>query len=546
MGAEIVRRYLTAPRHRSPISLAPAPFPERIAGFTPFLPLRTLASDHRYPHTRFPRASALTLILLAFLLMLLPDPGLPAHAQKRKPRAAAKSGKSAPAKKKPGARSIPKSAPKPKKIIVPLAEQIRPDSTYAEDLADGIAHRWITTTSRQTVNVVTIDLKKGARLRSYKALGRCDGLQNARDIGEMAAGEIQDTVVAATNASFWRAGSNTPIGATITGGEIVEMPGYKRWSSLMIHDDGSASIDRIELRGELFWKQRHFTIGGVNRRGDVDGVVVYNRFYGDSIPRGSRKSDSAIIAEAVANKVGADVGDETETIDTTELIRSYRTARVKEDAEHPLLKIACRPIAPRRKRDPMPAPSVGDTMKLIVTAIDTGVVERPENGYVISTGTAAEWFTVIQPGDTVRMLYTLAPAPGRRVEEALTGTPRLVRDGRDDPEYEIEGSKARRFIDGKLARTAVGISRGGDTLFLVTVSSPSESENRTGMTLAQLAAFMRSIGAYQAMNFDGGGSASMAIQGEMISRQGNRPTTRRVSNALLAVRPIKPKKKGAK
>jgi exopolysaccharide biosynthesis protein len=79
---------------------------------------------------------------------------------------------------------------------------------------------------------------------------------------------------------------------------------------------------------------------------------------------------------------------------------------------------------------------------------------------------------------------------------------------------------------------------------MVTVSSGSESEDRTGMTLAQLAAFMRSIGAYQAMNFDGGGSASMAIRGEMISRQGNRPTTRHVSNALLAVRPLKTLKKG--
>jgi exopolysaccharide biosynthesis protein len=125
------------------------------------------------------------------------------------------------------------------------------------------------------------------------------------------------------------------------------------------------------------------------------------------------------------------------------------------------------------------------------------------------------------------------------VREVLTGTPRLVRDGHADPEYEVEGSKARRFIDGKLARTAVGISRDGDTLILATVNSPNTGGGTTGMTLEQLAAFMRSMGAYQAMNFDGGGSASMALNGVMVSRQGDHPTTRRVSNALMAVRPVK-------
>jgi hypothetical protein len=50
---------------------------------------------------------------------------------------------------------------------------------------------------------------------------------------------------------------------------------------------------------------------------------------------------------------------------------------------------------------------------------------------------------------------------------------------------------------------------------------------------------MRSMGAYQALNFDGGGSASMALNGVMVSRQGDHPSTRRVSNALLAVKPVK-------
>ena len=370
-----------------------------------------------------------------------------ASSARGKKSASKSGGKGSAAKSTAAAR---KPAP-PKRVAPTLDEQIRPDSAWGEDLAEGISHTRITTASRQVVDVVTLDLKKGARLRTYKALARCDGLQRACDIGMQATGDLGDTVVAATNASFWRAGSNTPIGATITGGEVVEMPGYKQWSSLLIHDDGSASIDRIALRGELFWKGHAFPIEGVNRRGDAAGPVVYNRYYGDSIPRGSRKSDSAIIAEAVANKVGADVGDETETIDSAGLIRAYRAARVMEDAEHPLLKIACRPLRPKKKRDPIPAPSIGDTMAMVITAVDTGVVVRPADGYVISLGTSTEDLDLARVGDTVRLLYTLTPRQPRAVREALTGTPRLVRERRGG-QHEQDGGGAE---DERAHETAV-------------------------------------------------------------------------------------------
>lgn len=445
-------------------------------------------------------------------------------------------------KKRTSAPRVVERKPKvetPARRVIPVSEQVLADTTFVEELADGIAHRWVKTNSNQVANVVTIDLKSGARLKSYKAHNRCDGLQNACDIGKLACEELKDTVLAVANASFWRAGTNTPIGATVTGGEVVELPGYKLWSSLMIFEDGSAAIDRISLRGELFWRSRRFQVAGVNRRGESNGIVVYNGFYGDSLPRGSRKSDSAIIAEAVANKVDhSSDNTESSTIDTAFTIRSYRDARLLEDKEHAILKIACIPVPPRRKRDTPKGPSIGDTMRLIVTKVDTGVVEMPERGYVISLGEVAESFAVVQVGDTVGLLYMITPEQPKRVREVLTGTPRIVRDGVADPEYEVEGSKARRFIDGKLARTAVGISRDGDTLILATISSGSQSEDRTGMSLEQLAAFMRSVGAYQAINFDGGGSASMAVNGVMISRQGNQPTTRRVSNALVVVKPV--------
>lgn len=425
------------------------------------------------------------------------------------------------------------------------AEQIRPDSTVTRALAEGITHRWIRTAGGQVVDVVTLDLDAGARLRAWKAGGRCDGLACAWDIAASAAGEIGDTVIAATNASFWRAGSNTSIGATVINGQVVEKPGYKSWSSLMIFDDGTAAINRISLEGCVLWRGREMTVRSINRREDDAGIVVYNRYYGDSLPRGSRRSDSSIVAEATANRVTADIGDDTEgPVDTAGLIRAWRMDRLREDREHGMLKLVCVVPEPRRRRNrarPLARPfwNVGDTMRLVVQQVESGVVPVPENGVVVSLGVDnALLADSIKEGDTVRLIYEITPRPVRPVREVLTGTPRIVRNGEADPEYEVEGSKARRFIAGQLARTAVGITRDGRTLMLATVSSGSKSMNRTGMTLDQLASFMRNLGAWDAINFDGGGSATMAIRGRTLSMQGTSPTTRRVSNALIVVRPF--------
>lgn len=430
---------------------------------------------------------------------------------------------------------------------VPKIRSVAADSVVTEQLADGITYQWMRTSGGHIAHIVKAALHANARLRTVKAHERFDGLQKASDIFEMADSLLEDTVIAATNASFWKATYNSPIGPTITDGEVIETMGYKAWSSLLIYDDGTIGFERVRLTGELLWKYRQSPIAAVNARGGEDGLVVYNRYYGDSIPRGSRKTDSAIIAEVLANQVTAESGDETELpiIDTASIIATWRAAKLREDREHPMLKIALQPLKPRRKRDPLPRPSVGDTMRLQVVAVDTGSVEIPENGFVVSLGLAAEYFTTIQEGDTVKLMFRISPTPHKKVRDLLTGTPRLVRDGVADPEYETEGSKAVRFVQGFLARTAVGATRDGDTLILVAINSGSKDAGTVGMNLSELARFMADQGAYQAMNFDGGGSTTMVIDGETVSRQGSKPSSRRVSNALVVVKtkPPIPKKK---
>lgn len=90
-----------------------------------------------------------------------------------------------------------------------------------------------------------------------------------------------------------------------------------------------------------------------------------------------------------------------------------------------------------------------------------------------------------------------------RVYHAISGDRMLVLKG--EPVPDLTGS-------ARQPRTAVGINQNGRWLYIVVVDGrqPFYSE---GATFAELADLMIDLGAYSAMNLDGGGSSTMAIAG---------------------------------
>jgi exopolysaccharide biosynthesis protein len=52
----------------------------------------------------------------------------------------------------------------------------------------------------------------------------------------------------------------------------------------------------------------------------------------------------------------------------------------------------------------------------------------------------------------------------------------------------------------------------------------------------ELAALIRRVGAWQAMNFDGGGSSTMIVNGTLVNMPSDSTGEREVGNALLLVR----------
>jgi hypothetical protein len=168
----------------------------------------------------------------------------------------------------------------------------------------------------------------------------------------------------------------------------------------------------------------------------------------------------------------------------------------------------------------------------------------PADGSVLQgTGAAAEWLT--EHGGVGRRLTlqeTVRDASGRKVElgphdSIVSAAPTLVEDGRIHIDAATEGtldpldlSFGFAWSNVRQPRTLAGIDRHG-RLLLVTVDGrqPGVSE---GFTLAEAADFMRSSGAVQALNLDGGGSTAMTVDGALVNHTSDATGERAVGDTV--------------
>jgi len=117
------------------------------------------------------------------------------------------------------------------------------------------------------------------------------------------------------------------------------------------------------------------------------------------------------------------------------------------------------------------------------------------------------------------------------LRHAIGGGPRLVKDGRPHITAMPEHFRADVYA-GAASRTAVGITREGRLLLVAVEAVGGGDGERDGMTLQELASTMIKLGAWQAMNLDGGGSTTFVADGRMLNTPDD-GAARRVSNALL-------------
>jgi hypothetical protein len=197
-----------------------------------------------------------------------------------------------------------------------------------------------------------------------------------------------------------------------------------------------------------------------------------------------------------------------------------------------------------------PAPASGPALQVIVDA----------GGRVVSAGTpggslpAGDWAVQAigrdeawlaahaKIGARLSVSERLRTPNGQplRLNAATTVTsagPILLAGGRSAIDAAAEGVFDPRDLNDytfsayKHARTMIGVDRQGRILLATVDGIPGVSE---GMTLTEEAAFMRSLGAVDAMNLDGGGSTQFASFGQVLDDPSSSPL-RPVGDTVEAV-----------
>lgn len=168
-----------------------------------------------------------------------------------------------------------------------------------------------------------------------------------------------------------------------------------------------------------------------------------------------------------------------------------------------------------------------------VESVGAGPTEMPAGGFVIVFSGGEEYLAKkFIENRTVNVRWTFEDADAARgsasgsssfwsrCTEAIGCGPRLVAGGAVAYAPESEGFSSPKILTNSGARSAVGVTAGGEIL-LVTCGAA---------TVKELAGIMQQLGAYDAMNLDGGASSGLWTNGRYATTPG-----RDISNALVVV-----------
>lgn len=370
--------------------------------------------------------------------------------------------------------------------------------TISRELAPGVSYRQFTDrTGPVVVYLVRVDLRRrDVGLRVARAKDQLRGREKPTDMVKRAEAEGV-SVLAAVNGDFFELKSGENENEQVIAGEW--------WKGLKVTDSPYDTFDNIHVQFGL----------------DASGKPLMDRFI----------LDGRAIAHGVSTPILTVNFNPTGQLEGTALYTPRFGSNTPRDTTRLTAEAQLDSIGRR-----------GDTLMFVRrgTVTESSGSSIPARGAVLAAygqGLRVDEVRKMREGDTVRVLLTTLPRPPRGGAPSLLigGWPRILSDGKDvAPEAPTVEGTISRNAEMKHPRTAIGFSRDSSTLYLLTVDG--RSENSGGTTLSELADLMRRVGAWQAMNFDGGGSTTMVVEGKLENRPTDSTGEREVGNALLVVR----------
>lgn len=166
-----------------------------------------------------------------------------------------------------------------------------------------------------------------------------------------------------------------------------------------------------------------------------------------------------------------------------------------------------------------------------IQEIKEGNSPIPKDGVVISAeGEVADLlYANLSTGDKITIDLKIETKEGEKIKDALGGGPRLIKEGSISITSGEEKFKPD-VTNFRAPRTAVGLTKNNE--IILTVVDGRQPNFSIGMTLEELAKFLLEEGAFEALNFDGGGSSTIIVKNKLMNKP-SEGKERKISSALL-------------
>jgi exopolysaccharide biosynthesis protein len=354
----------------------------------------------------------------------------------------------------------------------------------------------IVSNKKQSINILNVNLLDPYTTVGYGISSPITQLAPVTALAKMNTSE-KHHVVGAVNASFFHMENGSPAYLLASNNKIESLGALSALDNGFMHTPAAFGVDKD---GKALIDQFHLNIT----------ITHHNKTYRlDSFNRQRNPNESILFTSSFR----------------------FGNTRTNETG----LEIVVRNLS----KNLDPGASFGEEISGIIAAIRPyGTVSSsiiPKDGFVISAhGTKVDQIRDLKIGDPLSVKIDV-DNKWKNSNFMLASGPLLVQKGKVD--MTIDPSSPRAAY--REPRTAVAVDSTGTKVFYVTVDGrlPGFSE---GMTLKEFAGYLASLGAYQALNLDGGGSTTMAARypGNRYAALVNKPSDGRQRNVSAILQAI--------
>lgn len=261
---------------------------------------------------------------------------------------------------------------------------------------------------------------------------------------------------------------------------------------------------------------RKATISSIAKRNNSI-VAINGTFFkpATGVPLGTLMIDKKMYTGPIYNRVAMgffDNGYDMARIQLNATLKTRKTEIKVDNINQPrTLSTHVIVYTPDWGKTAPPSPKYGEQIaisdgKIIETSTSQLVI--PQDGYVV-VGPAQK---LNQVKDEKEVKLDTETIPNwHDVNHIISGGPYLVKNSQV---YVDMSEQKLGAIGGRNPRTAIGYT--ADNNFII-VTVDGREKASVGMTLFELANFMKGIGCYNAMNLDGGGSTVLYVNGKVVN-----------------------------